>query len=644
MTTETETRIENGERQMARLPSPKTSPRDLQSSILHPHVPRRPRASRCVRYFAEHATLHLFLLAGVAIFLLPFLWMVFTSLKTDEELLEPGFLPAIPSFVGHSPYVRRTPALNKPLDVEDETWDKSLPRLQKLSRNAIADELKRHPIPGVDPQKVIDAAAPILINQLAPRIGAEVWKSKDTTRLASVFAPMLTGDAVAKAVDDRLARLELRNLQVRTIDGHVIQLLDGDAIGKSWKVLSGPGELISTVRAGITQPEDATILRYHFDSASSAPIVLQYDFNLPCAPADLHKLLLSMKDDDSWHRISATLDFGSGHWVTTRTSWIAQNRPGSIIFQPPSYDDQTFRNKIWIPLKRVGPSAIKKVDHGAGADKDLDSGSSIMEGAGDQQPIIHHPPPAIDASPASPARLTLTIRPSSTLAAIYGKTIRNYERTFYQVPFLRYIFNSVVLVVLMTIGTLLSSTFVAYAFARLHWPGKTVAFAVLLSTMMLPAQATFIPQFLIWRQLGWYNTLNPIWVPAWLGGAFFIFLMTQYMRTIPRELEEAARIDGLNSVQTWWYVIVPLVKPAAAAIAILTVMGAWNEFLGPLIYLRDQSKFPLSLGLFGLRVDVANDWTLLMAGNVMMTLPVLIMFFLFQRYFIEGMTMTGMKS
>jgi multiple sugar transport system permease protein len=122
--------------------------------------------------------------------------------------------------------------------------------------------------------------------------------------------------------------------------------------------------------------------------------------------------------------------------------------------------------------------------------------------------------------------------------------------------------------------------------------------------------------------------------------------MVQHMKTIPRELEEAARIDGLNAVQTWWYVIVPLVKPAAAAIAIMAAMGAWNEFMGPLIYLRDQAKFPLSLGLWGMRTDFTTgvDWTLLMAGNVLMTLPVVLLFFFFQRYFIQGMTMSGMKG
>ena len=162
--------------------------------------------------------------------------------------------------------------------------------------------------------------------------------------------------------------------------------------------------------------------------------------------------------------------------------------------------------------------------------------------------------------------------------------------------------------------------------------------------MMLPAQVTMIPSFLIWRQLGWYNTLNPLWVPAWFGGAFFIFLMAQHMKTIPRGLEESARIDGLNAVQTWYYIILPLVRPAATAVAILTFMAAWNEFMGPLIYLRDQDKFPLSLGLFGMRIDATLDWTTIMAGNLLMTFPVIVIFFLFQRYFIQGMTMSGMKG
>ena len=232
------------------------------------------------------------------------------------------------------------------------------------------------------------------------------------------------------------------------------------------------------------------------------------------------------------------------------------NAPGSIPFQPPTFEDDTYKPKLWIPLREAKEAYVDSSNAG------------------------------------KHATLRLILSPSSTLRAIYAKVIRNYSRAFYSVPFWTYVANSLILVVLTTIGTLFSSTFVAYAFARLHWPGRSVAFVLLLSTMMLPGQVTMIPSFMIWRALGWYNTLNPLWVPAWLGGAFFIFLMVQHMKTIPRELEEAARIDGLNAVQTWWYIIVPLVKPAAAAIAIMTFMGAWNEFMGPLIYLRDQSRFP----------------------------------------------------
>jgi ABC-type glycerol-3-phosphate transport system permease component len=240
--------------------------------------------------------------------------------------------------------------------------------------------------------------------------------------------------------------------------------------------------------------------------------------------------------------------------------------------------------------------------------------------------------------------LRVTITPSSTPRAIWGKLLRNYQRAFYSIPFWRYVTNSMILVVLTTIGAIFSSAFVAYAFARLHWPGRSIALVILLSTIMLPPQVTMIPSFMVWRFLGWYNTLNPMWVPAFFGGAFFIFLMIQHMKTIPRELEESARIDGLNSVQTWYYIIVPQCRPVLAAIAIMAFQWSWNEFLGPLIYLRDQSRFPLSLGLFNMRLENFGDWPMIMAGNVLMTLPVIVIFFICQRYFIQGLTMSGMKG
>ncbi|HWP41014.1 MAG TPA: carbohydrate ABC transporter permease [Tepidisphaeraceae bacterium] len=369
-----------------------------------------------------------------------------------------------------------------------------------------------------------------------------------------------------------------------------------------WRVVSGPGEL--RVSGG-----GAIYLHYHFDRPDAQPVVLECDLDVPEPMDTWHKLIFSFKADDSWHRIRAVVSGPTGKWCTTRTNYAAQNRVGSIIFQFPSFEDRMLKARTWTPLSRQ------------------------QQAAGVENPAN-----------TPTGRLQIILAPSSTFQAIAGKVQWNYSRAFRAVPFWTYVGNSLLLVGLCTVGTLFSSTFVAYAFARLNWPGRSVALVILLSTMMLPGQVTMIPSFMIWRQLGWYNTLNPLWVPAFFGSAFFIFLMIQHMKTIPRELEEAARIDGLSALQTWWYVIVPLVKPAAAAIAIMTVMGAWNEFMGPLIYLRDQTRFPLSLGLFAVRLEAASDWTMIMAGNVLMTLPMIVMFILFQRYFIQGMTMGGLKG
>jgi multiple sugar transport system permease protein len=352
-------------------------------------------------------------------------------------------------------------------------------------------------------------------------------------------------------------------------------------------------------------PHSALQIPYDF-SKSNEPVEIRIPIELPVPFKDIHKLAIAVKPDDSWHRVEVEFVDHRDSWISTRPVYLAQHRPMTILYQPPSADDESLKSKTWVSLKQnVG---------------------------------------APSAKPDSPAELRIRILPSHTAQAVYGKLTRNYDRVFRSVPFWRYVGNSLLLVILSVAGMLFSSTFVAYAFARLNWPGRSIAMAILLSSMMLPPQVTMVPSFVVIKSLGWYNTLNPLWFPAWLGSAFFIFLMVQHLRTIPRELEEAARIDGLGYVQTWWYIILPQLKPAAAAIAILTFMSAWNDFLGPLIYLRDQSLFPLSLGLYDLQLQGFNDQSVIMAGNVLMTLPVVIIFFLFQRYFVAGVTMSGLKG
>jgi len=211
---------------------------------------------------------------------------------------------------------------------------------------------------------------------------------------------------------------------------------------------------------------------------------------------------------------------------------------------------------------------------------------------------------------------------------------------------LRFFLNTLFLTVMTAAGTILSSSLVAYSFARLRWPGKNALFLVLLATMMVPSAVTLMPQFLIFRSLGWIDTLNPLWVPAFFGSAFNIFLLRQFFMSIPNELEDAAKIDGCGPFATYWRVMLPQVKPALAAIAIFAVLAAWNNFQGPLIYVSSPEKMPMAYALqvFQTQYGQASNSEpgLLMAASTLVVLPIIVLFFFTQRYFIEGVSLTGL--
>jgi len=202
--------------------------------------------------------------------------------------------------------------------------------------------------------------------------------------------------------------------------------------------------------------------------------------------------------------------------------------------------------------------------------------------------------------------------------------------------------NTLIICFLSVIGTVLSSSMVAYGFARLKWPGRDWVFGILLATMMLPDAVTMMPRFLIFRELGWVDTLRPLWVPSFFASAFSVFLLRQFFMGIPKELEDAAKIDGCSYLRTYWSVMMPLVKPALAAVTIMTFLNTWKDFMGPLIYISSPEKMPLSYVLQLYNSAHGSSPELLMAATTMVMLPVLILFFFTQRYFIEGISLTGL--
>jgi multiple sugar transport system permease protein len=252
------------------------------------------------------------------------------------------------------------------------------------------------------------------------------------------------------------------------------------------------------------------------------------------------------------------------------------------------------------------------------------------------------------STPPSLANREQVFQPSE-LQAIrkVGLNYRNYPDALEFLPpeaddGLVYLKNTLIIVVLSVIGTLLSSAIVAYAFSRMRFPGRNLLFGILLSTMMLPGAVTLLPQFLIWRDLHAIDTLYPLWATAFLGSAFNIFLLRQFFMQIPMELEDAAKIDGCSYIKTFWEIMMPQIRPALAVIAIWTFMGAWNNFMGPLIYINSPENMPLSYGLQLFQGNRGGDEPgLVMAFATLCMAPVLLLFFFCQRYFIEGVTLSG---
>lgn len=219
----------------------------------------------------------------------------------------------------------------------------------------------------------------------------------------------------------------------------------------------------------------------------------------------------------------------------------------------------------------------------------------------------------------------------------------NFVEALTVLPFGRFAINTLTIAIFTILGHLFSCTLVAYAFARLEAPGKGFFFVLLLSTLMLPYPVTMVPLYIIYSRLGWVNSFLPLIVPAFFGNAFYIFLLRQAFKQIPPDLEEAARMDGASTVQVLWHIVLPISMPALATVAIFTFQAVWNDFLAPLIFLHDQSKYTLTLGLSFFRSSYDINWAYLMASSLVISIPVIVVFFLAQKAFIQGVGYTGTK-
>jgi multiple sugar transport system permease protein len=226
----------------------------------------------------------------------------------------------------------------------------------------------------------------------------------------------------------------------------------------------------------------------------------------------------------------------------------------------------------------------------------------------------------------------------------FGLHWPNYVEAFKTIDFLRSLQNTLFICVTVVLGTLISCSLVAYSFSRIEWPGRDVCFIIVLATMMMPYQVMLIPLFVLFKTLGWTGTFKPLVLPAFLGTPFYIFLLRQFFMGIPRDLSAAARIDGCNEFGIYWRIILPLAKPALATTALFMFLFQWGDFLNPLIYLQDDRQYTLALALQNFQSQHESAWGPLMAMSTVIMLPVIALFFLTQRTFIQGITLTGLKG
>ncbi|MFW6163477.1 MAG: ABC transporter permease subunit [Planctomycetota bacterium] len=539
------------------------------------------------------------LVSGSVVFSIPFVWLLLSSFKTNEEQFRdpPRWLPRTPAAARVSPFVARDefPAVERPAACPRERWDALRPALVEAIRQA-AREAALPPTP-VEREELMAEIVDGVFYAAADNVSDHVWFESEETLLAK-WRKQLSPRTLRTARDAAYKRFLLGPVRVKSIAQVEETPRRDEPIAEVWSVEGG------TLADQTTEGRPCALLAYDFrEGDQRARLTATFPASFPVAR--LKKLVLSLRPDHTWHALDLELEADGRRWrsvepfLATNAQWQEQ------VWQFPSDDDRSLKVKSWIVIREVGPSDFREPGR---------------------------------------LRLTVTLRRQSQPRAWLSKLANNFRWAFKYMPFWRYTAVSFFLCAMNIIGQLLGSSLAAYAFARLRWPGRDFCFLLLLGTLMLPPAVTMVPAFLIFKHLGWYNTLLVLWVPAFCGTPFNIFLLRQFMRGIPTDLEDAAKIDGCSYLGVYRHVILPSIRPALAAIAIFTFMATWNNFMGPLIFLNDQSKYPLALGIFGLQTVAGDNFGLIMAASALMALPVVVVFFFCQRYFIQGITLTGMKG
>lgn len=538
--------------------------------------------------------IYFLLVSGSIIFSLPFVWMVCTSIKVDRELFPEKLtiFPKSPHAIPQSPYV------------DNEYYKQSFRESQKEYIDVFGGMIREsgYPLPEhVNREKLTREMAKGLVKRFNTILPPEVWEQGSDV-VKQKAGKLINEEMLRGTLENVYRRLLFGQIRIRSHNIEEEELAAGAPFVERYSVLTPETtRLIETYDTGTS----CVLIKYDFTRGNTVRLEQTYSTRFDIR--NLHRIQLYFRPDDNWHRLTCYVEKMGKLYKSIRPLYLGNFEWGILTYQEPSPEDKTNKIKTWVLIKE------------------------IAEGAS----YVNDP---------HKIKITFELKKSTQIQAWLGKLIRNYQITLDHIPIWRYTATSLYLVILNVVLSVFSCSIVAYSIARLNWPGRNFCFLLMLATMMVPWQVTMIPSFLIWKHLGAYNTLIPLWLGSAFAAPFSVFLLRQFLKGIPKDLEDAARIDGCSYFQIYWHIMLPLVKPTLAVIAIGAFLGTWNNFMGPLIYVADQRLYPLAFGLFAFGVQVANHPALTMSGAFIMTIPIIVSFFFAQRYFIQGVTLTGIKG
>ena len=553
------------------------------------------------------------LLVGAAFCtMIPMLWLLTSSFKTANEIFAVPiqWFPNLPPRVAASPYILEDayPKIDKPIAMDEAAWGSLQPQLTqiiwseaqghitantKLANYVSSEELKTEIIEG-------------LWQQLVVGLPEEVWSGTTDSMTAAVR------EAIIPEAVDTIWGSVYREVAVGTL-----QIEDLDFNRTPIEVVNWEAETGTRIRAS-DDLQTAASLSYNFQNSDTVRMTAMVSSPIPVER--IRRITLPVRGDASYHRLSLTV-------VVQKSATNADRTNNGVTYQP---------TRSFVLGSALWTDSVWRLH---GIPGELESSHITMEKVETNLATQA----TLETENGSQLFLQLTIHQPAYRSIVWDKFTSNYRNLWKTVPYNRYFVNSVFIATASTLLTLFFCSLGGYAFAKYQFRGQKILFGILLASMMVPFQVLLVPLFGLMYDIGWLNSYKAIIIPFSVG-AFGVFLMRQFIVTIPSELLDAARIDGCSEFGIYYRIVLPIIKPALGALTIYSFLGSWNGYLWPLIILRDEVKYTLPIGLANLVGTYRQDYGMLMAGTLLSLMPIVILFLAMQREFVQGITLGSVKE